>query len=134
MQEDIDRALELLPQVREGQTRLGAYRNVARVLVQEKEVDRALNLLRYVSEEDKSTVFETIAATWARSNPEELLNSMDRFDTPELKSKAAMALVLSNRYWDPALSDKQIEEAKGMLTDEDKLQLEEDDAASFSRW
>ncbi|MXW54337.1 MAG: hypothetical protein F4Z66_10265 [Gammaproteobacteria bacterium] len=134
VQENIDRALEFLPQVREGQTRLGAYRNVARALVQDKDVDRALNLLPSVSVKEKSAVFETIAATWARSNAEELLNSMDRFDTRELKSKAAMALVLSNRYWNPALSDKQIEEAKSFLTDEDKLQLEVDNASSFSRW
>lgn len=131
---DIDKALEFVPQTREGMTRLGAYKNVVRALVRNNDVDRVLDLLPNVSGTEKTTVIKSLASNWARSNAEELLNSMDRLDTPELKSKAAMALVLSNRYWRPYLSDKQVEEAKSFLTDEDRVQLEKENASSFSRW
>ena len=133
-QESTEKALEYLPQVREGKTRTTAYQSVGEAMVQNRDIDRAFELLKTIPDSEKTEVFQSMAATWARSDAEGLLNSMDRLETPELKSKAAMALVYSNRVWQPVLNAKQMERASGFLLEQDRQELEEDDSDGFQWW
>lgn len=132
--EDVDKALEFIPQTREGQTRLRAYQSVGGALIRENDVDRTLDLLQKVDDAERITVFQPIAADWARTDSEGLLKSMDRLPSQEFRSKAAMAIVLSNREWKKVLSDERIEEAKKFLTDDDQQLLEDADASTFQWW
>ncbi len=132
--EDVEKALEFLPQTRKGQTRLQAYQRVGSALARSNNIDQTLELLQQVPDAETSTVFQPIAAAWARADSEGLLNSMDRLSTQELKSKAAMAIVLSNREWQKVLTDEQIEEAKKFLNEDDRQLIEEGDASTFQWW
>ena len=132
--EDVEKALELLPQTRKGQTRLRAYQNVGRALARNNNIDQALELLQQVPDPEKSSVFLPIAAAWARTDSEGLLDSIDRLSSQELKSKAAMAIVLSNREWQKVLSDERIEEARKFLEEGDRQLLEEGEASTFQWW
>ena len=132
--ENVDKAMELIPQTRKGQTRLRAYQSVGRALISQNDVDRALDLLQEVDDAERITAFQSIAASWARTNSVGLLESMDRFPSQEFKSKAAMAIVLSNREYQQVLSDERIAEAKKFLTDHDRQLLEEADPSTFRWW
>lgn len=132
--ENVDEALKFIPQTRSGQTRLRAFQSVGTALISQNDVDRTLDLLQAVDDTEKITVFQPIAASWARNDSEGLLESMERLPSQQFRSKAAMALVLSNREYQRVLSDEQIEEAKKFLTDDDRQLLEGADSSTFGWW
>ena len=119
---DLDKAIELLPQVREGHTRTVAYRTVAAALVNEGEIDRAFSLAQQMSDGDSESFHLAIATAWAGRDPVGLLDSMGRFPGEEVKSRAAMMLISRNSF-STELSDEQVEEAKNFLTEEDAKAL-----------
>lgn len=116
---DLDRAIELLPQVREGVTRLKAYSQVGSSLVHKGATEEALDMARQVPESQRTDFYTAVATTWAASDPEGLLSSMNRFPSDEVKSKAAKVLVTEKR-----LTNEQIVEARKFLTEEDSKALE----------
>ncbi len=119
---DLDKAIELLPQVREGPTRTVAYMSVASALVSAGDGDRAFSIAKQISNADRESFYMSIASAWAGHDPEGLLNSMDRFPTSEFKSKVALLLISRNGY-STELSDDQVEKAKNFLTEEDAKAL-----------
>lgn len=122
---DLDKAIELLPRVRKGPTRLHAYRMVSGALIREGEIDEAFNMAQQFPESEQSEFYGSIASAWASSDPEGMLNSMNRLPTKEAKSRGAMVLISYNRY-EKTLTDEQIETARKYLTDEDAKALEEE--------
>ena len=132
--ENLDSAIELLPRAREGQTRSRAYQTVIREIVYRRGVDQAFDLLKTIPESEKVAAFQSMAAAWARTDAVGLLNSMDRFETLDTKSKAAMALVITNREWRQILNEEQIEEAQDFLTERDRQELEEREADANQWW
>lgn len=123
---DLDKALELLPIVRKGPTKLQAYQMVSGALIRNGDIDEALNMAQQFPQSERSDFYLAVATAWAGADPEGLLNSMSRLPTNEAKSRAAMSLISYNRYQE-TLSDEQIEEAKKYLSDEDAKALEEQD-------
>ncbi len=121
---DLDKAIELLPRVRKGPTRLQAYRMVSGALIREGEIDEALDMAQQFPGSEQSDFYRSVASAWASSDPEGMLNSMNRLPTKEAKSRGAMALISYNRY-EKTLTDEQIEAARKYLTDEDAKALEE---------
>lgn len=119
---DLDKAIELLPHVREGQTRTVAFGSVAGALVSAGEGDRAFSIAKQISNADRESFYMSIASAWAGHDPDGLLNSMDRFPTSEFKSKVALLLISRNGY-STELSDDQVEKAKDFLTVEDAKAL-----------
>lgn len=119
---DLDKAIELLPQVREGHTRTVANRTVAAALVNEGEIDRAFSLAQQMSDGDSESFHLAIATAWAGRDPVGLLDSMDRLPGEEVKSRAAMMLISRNSF-STELSDEQVEKAKNFLTEEDAKAL-----------
>ena len=123
---DVDKAIELLPQVREGPTQLMSYQTVVQSLLMNEEVDKAFNMVQQVPESDRGKVYQAISTSWAMTDPTGMLKSMDRFPSKEDRSRAAALLVTTNQF-SKSLSDEQIEEAKKHLTDEHAKALEEGD-------
>ncbi len=132
--EDLNTAIELLPRARKGQTRSRAYQTVIREVVYRRGVDQAFDLLKTIPESERILSLQSMAAAWARTDAVGLLNSIDRFDTVETKSKAAMALVITNREWRQVLNEEQMEEAQVFLTEEDRQELEEREGDANQWW
>lgn len=123
---DVDKAIELLAQVRGGLTKLISYQTVVQTLLMNEEVDKAFNMVQQVPESDRENVFQAIASSWAMTDPKGMLKSMDRFPSKEDRSRAAALMVTTNQFT-KNLSDEQIEEAKKHLTDEHAKALERGD-------
>ncbi len=130
---DLDKAIELLPQVRKGPSRLQAYQMVSGAMIRDGDVDEALNLAQQLSESDRESFYMSLASTWARSDPEGLLNSIDRLPSKAVKSRAAMMLLSFNRHQEN-LSQEQVDHATKLLTDEDAKALEEGGENVYYGW
>ena len=120
---DLDKAIELLPQVREGPTKVQAFSMVSGAMIRNGDVDAALNMVQQFSESERAGLYTAIAGAWTAHDPEGMLNSMDRFPSKEVKSKAAAMLVSMNRF-QKNLTDEQVEKAKKFLLEEDAEALE----------
>lgn len=121
---DVEGAIELLAQVRPGVTKVLSYQYVAGSLVDAGEIDRAFALFQKVPESERIQLQRAWVSAWARNDPEGLLDSMDRFASRQVKSKAAMGIVAANSFL-KTMSDERIEEAKKYLVEEDAKALEE---------
>ncbi|MCY3883866.1 MAG: hypothetical protein OXG24_03010 [Gammaproteobacteria bacterium] len=130
---DLDTAIELLPQVREGLTKLHAYKNVSGALIRDGEIEEALDMDRQLPESDRTEFYMSVVGAWSGVDPEQLLNSMNRFQSREVKSRAAMMILSSNRFH-KNLSEEQVEKANSFLTDKDAKALEEGEANVYRQW
>ncbi len=111
---DLDKAIAMLEQVRDGRSKHAAYSFVGRELVNKGEYDRAIRLGQKLSDEGKSAYYSTLVSQWAFAEPKYLYDSLDRLPSEELKTQAAMNLVLANNRTD-ALSPEQVESLSGYL-------------------
>ncbi len=123
---DVDKAIELLPQVREGPTKFRSYRNVAQSLMRNGEVDKAFDVVQQLPETDRKKMYQDLSTSWAMTDPKGMLESMDRFPFKDIRSRAAVLMVTTAQN-SKALSDEEIEQARKYLTDEHAKALEEDD-------
>ncbi|MCY4144786.1 MAG: hypothetical protein OXG08_14000 [Gammaproteobacteria bacterium] len=130
---DLDKAIELLPQVRKGPYRLQAYQMVSGAMIRDGDVDEALNLAQQLAESDRESFYMSLATAWAGTDPEGLLNSMNRLPSKGVKSRAAMMLLSFNRHQEN-LTEEQVENAKKHLTDEDAKALEEGGENVYYGW
>lgn len=128
---DLEKAIELLPQVREGPTKVQAFSMVSGAMIRNGDVDEALNMIQQVPESERAGLYTAVAGSWAGHDPEGMLNSMDRFPSKEIKSKAAAMLVQFNRF-QKNLTDEQVETAKKYLTEEDAKALEDGEAGMLN--
>ncbi len=123
---DVDKAIELLPQVREGPTKFMSFETVARFLMRNDEVDKAFNIVLQSPASDREKMYQALSSSWAMTDPKAMLESMDRFPSKDSKSRAAALLVTNDRY-SKTLSDEEIEQARKYLTDEHAKAIEEND-------
>ena len=130
---DLDKALEFLPQVREGSTKISAYGSVGGGYIQNGETEKALSLAQQLPESNRTDYLQALVPEWAGTDPKGLLEHMDRLPTPEIKSKAAMILTTYNRL-EKNLTDEEIEGVKKYLTEEDAENLEEGNLNSIFGW
>ncbi len=123
---DPKKAIELLPQVREGQTRFESFETVAQSLLRNGEIDQAFNIAQQVPDSDREQFYLAVTTAWAGSDPVGMLNSMNRFPSEDAMSRAALVLVMSN-HTSKTLSDEQVEEAKRYISEEHARALKEGD-------
>ena len=121
---NLDLALEMLPQVREGTSKRNAYLGMGSMMVAEGSPMRAVELSQQLPESDRETYFLMTMATWSQSDPEGLLGTIDRLPSPAAKSKAAAILTLQNKF-EKKLTEEQIEQASKFLSEKDAKSLEE---------
>ena len=114
---NLDKAIELLPQVRDGLTKTFATTKVAQSLIENDEIDKAFDMAQRVPETDRENFYIGLSRHWALTDPVAALDSIDRFPSDKVKSELALMLMSINLY-QKNLSDEQVEEAKKHLTDE----------------
>ena len=129
---DLDKAIELFPQVREGPTKLVVFQTLSGQLISHGEIDRAFTMVKGVPESERPQFYTSLASAWAGFDAKGLLESMDRLPGEEVKSSAAMALLSMNNF-SKELSDEQVEKARNFLTEDDAKTLEDGDTQALQR-
>lgn len=120
--DDIDTAIELLPQVRAGITKSNAYAGVAVELIDEGETKRALSLGLQLPEANQATFFKSIAASWATVDAADLVESIEQLPSKEIRS--ALALAASSGRAKSEFSEEQLENLRQYLTEADQSTLD----------
>ena len=93
---DIERALSMLAQVREGYTQIFSSVAIGKALVSNNEADRALALGEQLPEEKRGVYFNLVINEWAYTDPKSLATRMDELPSTEAKYSAAMDLIRFN--------------------------------------
>ena len=93
---DLERALSMLSQVRDGWTQSSSYVAVGKALVRNSEIDRALELAHQLPEENRDLYYSLVVNEWAYSNPKSLVAELDNLPSAESKFTAAMDLTRMN--------------------------------------
>lgn len=93
---DIERAISMLSQVREGYTQSFTSVAVGKALVRNNEIDRALELAQELPEESRDLYYNLVVNEWAYSNPKSLVSKLEELPSTEAKYTAAMDLTRLN--------------------------------------
>ena len=123
-QSKLDMAIEMLPRVREGNSKVAAYLGVGSTMVVQGDPMKAVDLSQQLPESDREPYFLATMGTWSQSDPEGLLDTIDRLPSTAAKSKAAAMLTFMNQF-ESNLTDEQIEQASKFLSEEDTKSLEQ---------
>lgn len=117
--EDIALALSLLPNVRDGDSKVFAYEKVGVALVKNGDFQRAVDLGLQLDASDYSNYYQSIFYIWVNVNYDELYELLPKLPNEEARSKAARALVILNTNND-YLTKIQIKELDQYLTKKDR--------------
>ncbi len=119
--QDIDTAIELLPRVR-GAGKSIAFSMVGSSLIEEGNVQQALQLANQLTEKQQIKYFQGIAMGWAYSDPQGLIKAFPDFPDAA-KSRAALSIVLTHET-EGTFSDEEITDFEKRITPEDKKLLD----------
>ena len=111
---DIERALSMLAQVRDGYTQIFSSVAVGKALVSNNETDRALALGEQLPEKSQGVYFNLVINEWAYTDPKSLASRMDELPSTEAKYSAAMDLIRFN-VGRNILNKEQVSYVKGFL-------------------
>ncbi len=116
---DLDTAMELLPQVREGRTKFIAYVTIGTVLLRSGRMKESLGLGSQLPTERgfAKGYYLRISTAWAQRDPQELLDEMHQFPTDEVRSAIAAQQIRWNSSTN-YFSEEQIQSLRRFLTDE----------------
>lgn len=120
---DMQKAIEMLSQVRDGQTKSAAYAAVGSALARNGDIDKALKLASSLSDRTQTYYYQSVVSAWGRRDPQDLLASMDRLPSPQVKSRAAMTMLFNSR-WQRDLTEEQLDYARSFLTEQDARTME----------
>ena len=127
--QNLEEALKLLPLVREGPTKLTAYRNVGHSLIQNDRLDEALANGEEFSGEDQILYYTSIGSNVnVMRDPEAIFVRLDKLPSEMARSRIATTQIANNRR-SKVYDDDQIDRLKEYLTDEDRdllLKIEEE--------
>ncbi len=122
--DDLDLAIELLPQVRDsGRSKVNAYSSIGFSLIQNGETQKAMNLANQLSGEQQTQYYDQLVSNWVLEDPKGLLKEIEEFPTNEMKSKIALSMNLFNSMMQ-TLSADELASVDKYLTDEDRKNLE----------
>ncbi|MXZ43606.1 MAG: hypothetical protein F4Z01_01300 [Gammaproteobacteria bacterium] len=93
--QDIDLAIELLPQVRD-QGKTYAYGAIGNSLIQKGETQKVIDLASQLSTSEQAKYFQSVSTMWATQDPQGLLNAFDDLPSTEIKSRVAFSVSISN--------------------------------------
>ena len=122
---NLETAMDLLPRVRDGKTKLKAYLTVGTQLLQRGRTNEALDLGAQLPEKHGWQVafYHRIAKVWAQTDPQGLVDSMDRF--PVLVRPSIAAQQLHTNKSTNHLSQQQVQSLRSYLNSEYQNLLEE---------
>ena len=93
---DIELAISMLSQVRDGFTKSSSYVVVGKALIRNGETDRALEFAQQLPEESRDLYYSLLVNEWAYSDPKSLVPMLDALPSTEAKYTAAMDLTRHN--------------------------------------
>jgi len=115
--DDVQLALELLPQVREGR-KVSAYAHIGRSLVEQGFSTQALDLANDLDQTEQKEFYQRIAMRWAYDDPKGLLKVFDDFPT-FTRSRIAVGLKITNEVGN-YYSEEEIAHVEKHISDKDK--------------
>ena len=115
--ENVDEALNLLPEVRSEATKKAAYTSVGTALASEGDLDRAMELADELPEASRTLYTGMVVSMWSLSHPTEVVERVDQLPTEELKSQAALMALTSNRQQEK-LTEDQVTELRTYVSEE----------------
>ncbi len=121
-QSDLDLALDLLVDVREGITKRVAMLQAGRAFRYRGDIQEAIDLAQELTETEQDWYFSLIIFDWIDGDPSGLVDEISIFPTVDLRSTVAQRLLRWNRRYDK-LTDKQIETLQKHLKEDDVDQL-----------
>lgn len=113
---NVDTAIELLPEAREGETRTAVYRSVGVSLVANGEPERALSLVQQLPDSAKTSFYRSVSYEWAKFDPPAVLSAIKEFPSAEIRSEVASEL---SRLHTQNFSDREMEALKAYIIEED---------------
>lgn len=119
---DLELAVELLPQVREGRTRTSAYESLATIYINNGDSRTAFNLGLELPGSDQTEYFQNISKTWVRVDPAGFVETLKDFPTEELR--ATIASTMTKRWYRDNFTEDQIGVLKQFLTESDRKAIE----------
>lgn len=128
---DLDKAIELLPQARDGRTKHLSFQAVTQELVRNDEIDKAFGFAQRLAGNDRELFYAVFSGHWAMADPVAALNAIDRFPSRDARSRAAVMLVTTDQI-SRSLTDEQVDEATKHLTEEHAKALEEGDTDALN--
>ncbi len=121
--QDVEEAISWLPKIRE-ESRLQAYMNVGRTLIQKGQTKRALDMSRDIPEgHERETFQRNLISTWYYSDSETLMDSLTSLGS-DLRALAAFE-ILQSQFWQPTLSDAETQNLRQYLNAEYAEQLQQ---------
>ena len=111
-------AIELLASVRGGSAKVSALVAVGTGFVRQDSPEDALEIASRVPENFKWYFYNEVFRAWAGSAPKQLLETLERLESDEVKSRAGMQLLIANRS-NSALTNEEIGFVKTFLSKED---------------
>lgn len=121
---DIDQAIKLLAQVRDGPTAMHAYVRVGANLTRQYDFDRAMELGGQIqNDQNKGIYYDYVLREWATNDPIKLHKKIPLLHSEKLRSRAAMHLVEVESYRNKVLSEGQLQEARVYMTRRDYGEL-----------
>lgn len=127
---NLEKAVELLPKVREGITKVQAINGLGSALAMNGRIAEAVELGNDLPENEQDTYFTTVGTSSLTMSLVGGTSDSSVFDTLELipsddaKSKIAVSAVMMNSF-NATLSEDEIEELKEYITEEDLKEMEE---------
>lgn len=119
--QDIDLAIEMLPQVRtEG--RSSACTTLGSMLLLQGDSEQALGLVEHIPEEEQNGYYQMLAMLWPEQDRKGLLKAFDDFPKTA-QSKVALFITMSNEE-SKAFSEEEIAKFESHISEDDKKLLE----------
>lgn len=119
---DLDKALELLPQVRES-SKILASMWVGEALIESDKPFEALDLAKHLPEDRRDSFQFNVTKKWGELDALQLFETLDSFSETRMQSIAAKSLIWNSR-WDSILTTAQLEVVRSFLTEEDAEEVE----------
>ncbi|MYD80934.1 MAG: hypothetical protein F4X44_10020 [Gammaproteobacteria bacterium] len=114
---DVDKAIEMLSEVRDGRTKILAFTSTAKALVHIGEFDQAIELHEQLPESRRSNYFSELFGEWTNTDPASLVAMLDELPSEQLKKNAATQLIISPPFSPSAkrLSREQAQRVRKIL-------------------
>lgn len=119
---DVDTAIELLPEARDGETKTAVKRSIGVSLVANGEPEKALSLAQRIPDDAKDSFYRSISYEWAKFDPAAVLAALKDFPTAEIRSNVASEL---SRMHVQNFSDRQLETLNQYIIEEESQTREE---------
>ena len=120
--DELELAMELLDNVREGRTRVQASASVAYQLINRGNTEQALKIGLDLPESEQEAYFPNIAYRWSSVDPQGLLDTIQLLPTSVIRSRVASRLLDSSNK--QKFTESQLEILNRYLTEEDRAKID----------